>query len=105
MYLGRIVETGPSKAVYQRPFHPYTEALLSAAPVPDPLKKREKIILAGDVPSPINPPAGCTFHPRCKYQQPLCSEATPVIGELEKEHWAACHFPLKLKTQSKEISE
>jgi oligopeptide/dipeptide ABC transporter ATP-binding protein len=103
MYLGRIVEIGLSQAVYQQPFHPYTEALLSAAPVANPLKKREKIILEGDVPSPINPPAGCSFHPRCKYRQQLCREAIPAMRELEKGHWAACHFPLKPRTLVKEI--
>lgn len=95
MYLGRIVEFGESKKIYDHPFHPYTEALMSAAPVPNPLKKKQKIILEGDVPSPINPPSGCTFHPRCRYRGKICSEVAPAEQELENRHWATCHFPLK----------
>ena len=95
MYLGRIVEFGESKKVYDHPVHPYTEALMSAAPVPNPLEKKQKIILAGDVPSPINPPSGCTFHPRCRYRGGICSEEVPADQELGKGHWATCHFPLK----------
>ncbi|CAB1083900.1 hypothetical protein JY97_05420 [Alkalispirochaeta odontotermitis] len=95
MYLGRIVESGESHKVYDHPLHPYTEALMSAAPVPNPLKKKQKIILEGDVPSPINPPAGCTFHPRCRYRGRICSAEIPAERELEKGHWAACHFPLQ----------
>jgi oligopeptide/dipeptide ABC transporter ATP-binding protein len=95
MYLGRIVEYGESKKVYAHPLHPYTEALMAAAPVPNPLKKKQRIILEGDVPSPINPPSGCTFHPRCRYRGDICSEVVPADQELENGHWAACHFPLK----------
>lgn len=95
MYLGRIVEFGQSKNVYGHPLHPYTEALLSAAPVPNPLAQKQKIILEGDVPSPINPPAGCTFHPRCRYRGGICSVEVPADRELEKGHWATCHFPLR----------
>jgi oligopeptide/dipeptide ABC transporter ATP-binding protein len=95
MYLGRIVEFGESKKVYDHPLHPYTEALMAAAPVPNPLKKKQRIILEGDVPSPINPPSGCTFHPRCRYRGGVCREAVPADQELENGHWAACHFPLK----------
>jgi oligopeptide/dipeptide ABC transporter ATP-binding protein len=95
MYLGRIVEFGQSKKVYDHPLHPYTEALMSAAPVPNPLEKKQKIILEGDVPSPINPPSGCTFHPRCRHRGAICSEEVPADQELDKGHWAACHFPLK----------
>ena len=94
MYLGRIVEYGDSDKVYDHPLHPYTEALLSAAPVPNPLEKKQKIILEGDVPSPIDPPAGCPFHPRCRYRGNVCSEKFPAEQELEKRHWVACHFPL-----------
>jgi oligopeptide/dipeptide ABC transporter ATP-binding protein len=96
MYLGRIVEFGESKKVYDHPLHPYTEALMAAAPVPNPLKKKQKIILEGDVPSPINPPSGCTFHPRCRYRGEICSEQVPADRELEKGHWTTCHFPLSL---------
>ena len=94
MYLGRIVEFGASQTLYENPYHPYTEALISAAPAPDPLKRREIILLEGDVPSPINPPRGCAFHPRCRYRQDICSERFPAHQEVEMDHWAACHFPL-----------
>ena len=95
MYLGRIVEFGASKKVYDHPLHPYTEALMAAAPVPNPLRKKQRIILEGDVPSPIDPPSGCTFHPRCRYRGEICTEVVPADRELEDGHWAACHFPLK----------
>jgi oligopeptide/dipeptide ABC transporter ATP-binding protein len=94
MYLGRIVEFGASQTLYENPYHPYTEALISAAPAPNPLKRMEIILLEGDVPSPINPPRGCAFHPRCRYQQEICSERFPIHQEVETGHWAACHFPL-----------
>jgi oligopeptide/dipeptide ABC transporter ATP-binding protein len=93
MYLGRIVEIGPGSRVYESPLHPYTEALISAAPVPNPLVKKNRILLAGDVPSPINPPPGCSFHPRCHYHQAICSREAPVLTEKETGHSVACHFP------------
>jgi oligopeptide transport system ATP-binding protein len=93
MYLGRIVETAPARELYARPLHPYTEALLSAVPIPDPKVKRPRIRLQGEVPSPISPPSGCHFHPRCPIAQlPLCRSKTPALEQKSDGHWAACHL-------------
>ncbi|MBN2147788.1 MAG: ABC transporter ATP-binding protein [Anaerolineales bacterium] len=93
MYLGLIVELADSNELYDHPLHPYTTALLSAVPLPDPVKdrQRQRIILPGDVPSPIDPPPGCRFHPRCPLASPICSQETPVWREVAPSHWAACH--------------
>jgi oligopeptide transport system ATP-binding protein len=98
MYLGKIVELSPAEELYQRPIMPYTEALLSAVPIPDPdlAAKRERIVLVGDVPSPINPPSGCRFHPRCRYATQVCTEVEPPLADYGGGHLAACHHPLNV---------
>ena len=78
----------------RRPRHPYTEALLSSVPMPDPRIRKRKITLAGDVPSPIHPPAGCVFHPRCPYRGEKCATAAPPLVEIEPDHWLSCHYPI-----------
>ena len=95
MYLGRVAELADSEELYENPLHPYTQALLSAIPVPDPELelKRKRIILEGDVPSPVNPPSGCNFHPRCWKAQDICREVIPPLEEKNSNHFAACHFP------------
>jgi oligopeptide transport system ATP-binding protein len=92
MYLGKIVELADSVEIYQTPLHPYTQALLSASPIPDPTLKRDRIILKGDVPSPIDPPHGCRFHTRCLYAEGICSQQEPQLKEVKENHLAACHF-------------
>jgi oligopeptide transport system ATP-binding protein len=98
MYLGKIVELSPAEELYSRPIMPYSEALLSAVPIPDPdlAEKRERIVLEGDVPSPINPPSGCRFHPRCRYATDICKETEPPLVDYGNGHLAACHHPLNV---------
>ncbi len=92
MYLGKIVELVETEELFSNPRHPYTEALMSAVPVPDPDYKVERIILKGDVPSPVNPPSGCYFHPRCRYAQGICKTESPTYRDLGGEHFVTCHL-------------
>ncbi|MHB1005622.1 MAG: ABC transporter ATP-binding protein [Chloroflexota bacterium] len=93
MYLGKIAEVAPSAEVYAKPLHPYTQALVSAIPEPDPTKRHQRIILKGDVPSPVNPPSGCRFHTRCpKYIGDICKDVEPILEEKAPGHFVACHL-------------
>jgi len=92
MYLGKLVEIGEARAITESPKHPYTKALISAIPLPEPGRQRSRIILEGDVPSPANPPTGCRFHPRCPIARPNCSVDEPPLEEKAPEHWVACHY-------------
>jgi oligopeptide/dipeptide ABC transporter ATP-binding protein len=102
MYLGKIVELSPAEELYERPIMPYTEALLSAVPIPDPRESaaRERIVLEGDVPSPINPPSGCRFHPRCRYATDVCTQLEPPLVDYGNGHLAACHHPLNVDKET-----
>jgi len=100
MYLGKIVELAETKELFLNPKHPYTEALMSAVPVPDPRYKVEQILLEGDVPSPLNPPSGCYFHPRCNYSRDICENEMPEYRDISDEHFAACHFADSLNLRS-----
>jgi peptide/nickel transport system ATP-binding protein/oligopeptide transport system ATP-binding protein len=92
MYLGKIVEIAPRRAIFSRPQHPYTEALLEAVPVPDPSVRKERRVLSGDVPSPMNPPPGCHFHTRCPYAEERCRREEPPLQQLQPGQWVACHL-------------
>ena len=92
MYLGKIIELASNKKLLRKPLHPYTQALMSAVPVLDPDQKKRRIILKGDVPSPVNPPSGCRFHPRCFRAMEVCSRIEPLWAEVEPEHFAMCHL-------------
>ena len=100
MYLGKIVELSEYNSIFKDPLHPYTQALLSAIPVPALNVERKKIILEGDIPSPINPPDGCRFYGRCQHRQSICKDQTPELREIEPERFVACHFARNLKPAS-----
>jgi oligopeptide/dipeptide ABC transporter ATP-binding protein len=94
MYLGKLAEVSPSEELFRHPLHPYTAALLSSIPLPNPERKRERIVLQGDVPSPANPPSGCRFHPRCPFAQERCKSEVPELTEVMPDRQVACHYPL-----------
>src|SRR5205085_12598703 len=102
MYLGKLVELSPAEELYTRPIMPYTEALLSAVPIPDPdlSEQRERLVLEGDVPSPIDPPSGCRFRPRCRYATEICHEVEPLLTDYGNSHFAACHHPLNVDKET-----
>ncbi|WP_158734967.1 ABC transporter ATP-binding protein [Alteribacillus sp. YIM 98480] len=107
MYLGKVVEIGEKEAIFDNPKHPYTKSLLSAIPVPNPRKQKERIILKGDVPSPINPPSGCRFHTRCPFASDICETVTPELRQtnsMEGTHTAACHFIEEIESGRKHPS-
>jgi oligopeptide/dipeptide ABC transporter ATP-binding protein len=103
MYLGLIVERAPVAQLYQDPRHPYTRALLSAAPVPDPRQRRERLLLPGDPPSPINPPSGCRFRTRCPYATERCAAEVPPLRQFSTGHVVACHYAETLGDRPAEI--
>lgn len=105
MYLGKIVELADTQRLFENPLHPYSQALLSSIPIPDPDYVGEDIILEGDVPSPANPPQGCHFHPRCRYAEEICSQAEPVFQKREKDHFVSCHFAEKFIKNSSQENE
>ena len=92
MYLGKIVEMGSVEEIFNNPVHPYTKALLSSAPIPDPFSHREKELLEGEIPSPVSPPSGCSFHPRCRYAMGICSEKKPFLQNINENHKISCHL-------------
>ena len=98
MYLGRIMELSPSEELYVKPIHPYTRALLSAIPIPDPRENRARVrtVIGGEPPSPVDPPPGCVFHTRCPRVQDICRREIPRLSEYAGGHLAACHFPLNV---------
>jgi peptide/nickel transport system ATP-binding protein len=96
MYVGKIVEMAATEQLYLQPKHPYTEALLSSVPRPNPDAEKRRITLTGEVPSPANPPSGCYFHPRCRYAKEICQQESPPLREVAPGHLAACHFAEEL---------
>jgi peptide/nickel transport system ATP-binding protein len=96
MYVGRVVEVAPTQKLYQKPKHPYTEALLSSIPKPDPTRKKRRIAITGEIPNPADPPSGCHFHPRCPYAQAVCKQESPPLREITPGQFAACHFSEEL---------
>jgi len=99
MYLGNIVEIASAEEIIKNPMHPYTEALLSAVPIPDPKTRHGRVEIKGELPSPINVPKGCAFHPRCLYRREVCKEQRPVLREVTPMHWVQCHFAGEIVTR------
>ena len=106
MYVGKMMEFADRNALYERPLHPYTQALLSAIPLPDPVaeKQRKRIILQGDVPSPVNPPTGCRFHPRCRFAEPDCAQNDPQLIQVDAGHWVGCHYWQEIENGTKRVT-
>ncbi|MDD5723780.1 MAG: dipeptide ABC transporter ATP-binding protein [Syntrophales bacterium] len=102
MYLGKIVELAGKKALHSTPLHPYTQALLSALPIPDPTHKKDRILLGGGIPSPTDPPSGCLFHPRCRYRMDICDTAVPTLDDRGGGHYTACHLKTEFWSGSRE---
>ena len=96
MYVGKVVELAKTEEFFLNPLHPYSEALLSALPKPDPRLRMKRIILSGEVANPVNPPSGCYFHPRCKYAEEICKKEEPGWKEIRPDHFVACHFAKEL---------
>ena len=103
MYVGKIVETAPTEALFARPLHPYTEALLSAVPKPDPRARSDRIVLQGEVADPANTPSGCHFHPRCRYAQDVCRDKAPALEEIAPGHFASCHRARELSLRGVDL--
>jgi len=103
MYVGKLVEMAETDELFANPLHPYTEALMSAVPKPDPRARTERIVLKGEVANPANPPSGCYFHPRCRYGQPVCSAEPPEFHDVGDDHWVACHFAQELDLAGLEV--
>jgi oligopeptide/dipeptide ABC transporter ATP-binding protein len=111
MYLGKLMEVSPAEELYTKPIHPYTSALLAAIPIPDPEenRRRERIVVSGEPPNPINPPSGCVFHPRCPKATEICREVEPPLARYANGHLAACHHPMnvsleEIKTATKDAT-
>lgn len=102
MYLGKIVELGSVEEIFSNPLHPYTKALLSSAPIPDPFSQKTKEVLRGEIPSPVSPPSGCSFHPRCTYAMKICSEKKPFIQDINETHRVSCHLMDTEKTTGRD---
>ena len=107
MYVGKMMEVADRNDLYERPLHPYTQALLSAIPVPDPIqeRKRTRVILRGDVPSPVNPPSGCRFNPRCRYAEPNCTTDEPQLIQVDANHTVACHYWQEIEQGTKRVTQ
>jgi peptide/nickel transport system ATP-binding protein len=101
MYLGKLMEVSPAEELYTKPIHPYTSALLAAIPIPDPERnrRRERVVVSGEPPNPINPPTGCVFHPRCPHATEICREVEPPLVRYPNGHLAACHHPLNVSAE------